>query len=73
MKTGIEKADPNKKITIIKDESEAIKYAIKNAKAGSLITMCSDVVPDALDLVIKLKEKESEKLYEFSKEDIPNQ
>ena len=69
---GIKSHDPNQKVTVIPSESEAVSYAIKNAKPGSLITMCSDVVPDALSLVMKFKEEEAEKLYEFTKEDIPN-
>ena len=56
---GIKKKDPNKKTTIIPSEKEAITYAVKNAKKGSLIILCSDVVPDALDLVKKLKEQDA--------------
>ncbi len=69
---GIKMKDPNKKTTIIPSEKEAIIYAVKNAKKGSLIILCSDVIPDALELVKKLKEEEANKLYEFSKDDIPN-
>ena len=56
---GIQKKDPNKKTTIIPSEKEAITYAIKNAVKGSLIILCSDVIPEALDLVQKFKEQES--------------
>tara|TARA_R110002096_G_scaffold49384_7_gene130463 strand:- start:5983 stop:8553 length:2571 start_codon:yes stop_codon:yes gene_type:complete len=56
---GIKKKDPNKKTTIIPSEKEAITYAVKNAVKGSLIVLCSDVIPDALDLVQKLKEQEA--------------
>lgn len=69
---GIKKKDPDKKTTIIKNEKEAATFAIKNAKKGSLIVFCSDVVTEALDLVQKLKEEESNSLYEFSTDDIPN-
>ncbi len=69
---GIHLADPNKKVRIFKNEKESITYAIENAVPGSLITMCSDVVPDALKLVMEFKEKEANELYEFSKSDIPN-
>ncbi len=69
---GIKKRDPNKKTTIIPNEREAATFAIKNAKKGSLIVICSDVIPDALDLVQKLKEEEANRLYEFSTDDIPN-
>lgn len=56
---GIKSVDPNKKVTIIPSESEAITYAINNATKGSLLVFCSDVVPDALNLVMKLKEEET--------------
>ncbi|MGJ8591140.1 MAG: cyanophycin synthetase [Aquaticitalea sp.] len=69
---GIKMKDPNKKTTIIPNESEAATFAIKNAKKGSLIVICSDVVPDALELVQKLKEEEANMLYEFTTDDIPN-
>jgi cyanophycin synthetase len=69
---GIKMQDPNKKTTIIPSEAEAIAHAVKNAVPGSLIVLCSDVVPDALELVKKLKEEESKQLYDFTPEDIPN-
>jgi cyanophycin synthetase len=56
---GIQSKDPNKKTTIIPSEKEAITYAVKNAVKGSLIILCSDVIPDALALVQKFKEQES--------------
>ncbi len=56
---GIKMRDPNKKTTIIPSEKEAIKYAVKNAVKGALIILCSDVIPDALDLVKKFKEQEA--------------
>lgn len=56
---GIKKKDPNKKTTIIPSEKEAITFAIKNAVKGSLIILCSDVIPDALELVQKFKEQEA--------------
>lgn len=56
---GIKRQDPNKKTTIIPSENEAITYAVKNAVKGSLIILCSDVIPDALDLVQKFKDLES--------------
>ncbi|MGB5318640.1 cyanophycin synthetase [Eudoraea sp.] len=55
---GIKKKDPNKKTTIIPSEREAITHAVANAQKGSLIVLCSDVVPDALELVKELKNKE---------------
>lgn len=59
LKEGILKKNPGKKITIIPSEEEAINYAVENAREGSLIVLCSDVVPDALNLVKKLKEAET--------------
>ncbi|NNL32487.1 MAG: cyanophycin synthetase [Flavobacteriaceae bacterium] len=56
---GIKMKDPNKKTTIIPSEKEAITFAVKNAVKGSLIILCSDVVPDALELVKSLKEKDA--------------
>lgn len=72
LKVGIREHDPNKKITVIQNEREAIVHAVGEAKPGSLIVLCSDVVPDALSLVMKLKEEEAEKLYKFNTGDIPN-
>jgi cyanophycin synthetase len=72
LKDGILKQNPNKKMTIIPSEREAILHAVKNAKKGSLIVLSSDVVPDALNLVKELKEKEANNLYEFTADDIPN-
>jgi cyanophycin synthetase len=71
LEEGIRLHDPNKKITVIPQEKEAISHAIKHAEKGSLIVLCSDVVPDALSLVMKLKEEEAEHLYKFSTKDIP--
>ncbi|WP_191858190.1 cyanophycin synthetase [Hanstruepera ponticola] len=55
---GIQMKDPNKKTTIIPSEREAITHAVKNAQKGSLIILCSDVIPDALELVKKFKEQD---------------
>lgn len=55
---GIHNIDPKKKITVLKKESEAIDFAIKHAEKGSFITIISDVVPDALDQIMKYKEEE---------------
>ena len=73
LQDGIVLKDPNKKVTVIPSEREAILTAVKNAKTGALIVLCSDVVPDALNLVKELKEKEANELYEFTTQDIPNQ
>ncbi len=69
---GIQNRDPNKKTTIIPSERDAILHAVKYAPENALIVLCSDVIPDALNLVQDLKEKEANELYEFSTENIPN-
>jgi len=56
---GIKSVNPNKKVDIIRSEKDAIIHAIKNAKKNSLVVVSSDVVPDALNLVMKLKEKDN--------------
>ncbi len=58
LQKGIKTSNQRVKTTVIPSEEEAIIHAVKNAKKGSLIVLCSDVVPDALDLVKKLKEEE---------------
>lgn len=55
---GIRNVSSDKKITNFKNESEAIDFAITNAIKGSFITIISDVVPDALEQVMKYKEQE---------------
>lgn len=72
LSVGIKAQDPNKKVQIIQKESDAISHAIKNAKKGSLIVICSDVVPDALKLVMKYKEEEARELYHLDNVQIPN-
>jgi cyanophycin synthetase len=70
MLKGIHSIDENKKIKVIPSEPEAIDYAFKNAKKGSFIVICSDVVPDALDQVMKYKEQED--TFDITSADIPN-
>lgn len=55
MTQGIHKSDANKKITVIRKESEAIDFALKNAVKDSFIVIISDVVPDALEQVKQYK------------------
>lgn len=71
MVEGMHSVDPKKKHVVIPSEPEAIDYAFKNAKKGSFIVICSDVVPDALDQVMKYKDVEDN--FELSVDDIPNQ
>jgi cyanophycin synthetase len=58
MVQGIHQIKSDIKYTVIRKESEAIDFAIKNAVKGSFITICSDVVPDALEQIQKYKEEE---------------
>lgn len=71
MVEGMHSVDPKKKHVVIPSEPEAIDYAFKNAKKGSFIIICSDVVPDALEQVMKYKDVEDK--FELSVDDIPNQ
>ncbi len=58
LKKGIANIDAKKKVTVKKLEQEAIDYAIGQAVKGAFITIISDVVPDALDQVMRYKEEE---------------
>ena len=58
LEDGIKKIDPNKPVKVIPNEREAITYAIENGKEGSLIVLCSDIIPDALNLVKELKDRD---------------
>jgi cyanophycin synthetase len=69
---GIKKFDTQKPLKVIPSERKAIEYAIENARQDSLIVVCSDVIPDALELVQKYKEEEALLHYNFNRGDIPN-
>jgi len=71
MLQGIHQVDPGKNVKVIPTESEAIDYVMKHSKKGAFITICSDVVPDALEQIMKYKEEEDQ--FEILAEDIPNQ
>ncbi len=58
LKEGIAEVSPERKVQVFSTEREAISHAVSNASKGSLIVMCSDVVPDALAQVMKFKEEE---------------
>lgn len=55
---GIRNISSDITVHVIPKESEAIDFALSNAKKDSFITIISDVVPDALEQVKNLKEKE---------------
>lgn len=59
LQDGIHNSGVNIKTTVIPSEQKAIMHAIENAQKGSLIICCSDVVPDALNLVMSLRDKEA--------------
>jgi cyanophycin synthetase len=71
MVEGIKSVNPTMNYKAIPKEKEAIDYAIRNAKKGSFIVICSDVIPDALEQIMKYKETEDK--FVLSKSDIPNQ
>ncbi len=47
-----------KPVKLIADEKEALEYACKNAKPGTIITMLADKVEATLEMVKKMKENE---------------
>lgn len=63
IKKGIDSVDADMPCTIIPSEAEAISHAITNATPGTLVIISSDVVPAALNLVMKFKEEEVNELY----------
>lgn len=58
--TGIKAIDPNKKITLIPGESEAITTAISNADQGSMIVVLTDKIAQAIDTARSLLEKDKQ-------------
>jgi cyanophycin synthetase len=55
---GIKDVNADKKIKTIPSETEAIEYVIQHGEKGAFITICSDVVPDVLDMIMSYKEQE---------------
>lgn len=70
MLEGIKSVDTSKEVEVIPTESEAIDHAIASAPKGAFIVICSDVVPDALDQVMRYKEEEDK--FQLDPADIPN-
>ncbi len=68
---GIKSVDPNKPVKVILKEVEAIEYAINHATPGSYITICSDVVAEAVETVMRMREQIAK--VTIRPEDIPNQ
>lgn len=70
MLNGIKSVDVSKDVEVIPTESEAIDHAIATAPKGAFIVICSDVIPDALDQVMRIKEEEDK--FQLNPADIPN-
>jgi cyanophycin synthetase len=70
LEQGIREVNATIPVKVIFKEVEAIEYAIKNAIPGSFIVVCSDVVAQAVDAVMRLREEEAKVVIRH--EDIPN-
>lgn len=70
MLQGVKSFNADKEVEVIPTESEAIDHAIATAPKGAFIVICSDVVPDALDQVMRYKEEEDK--FQLDPADIPN-
>lgn len=55
---GISQVEPQKPVKIIPSETEAVRYAIENAKPGSLITALTAEVQEVLSLIHEMMEKQ---------------
>ncbi len=60
LKEGIHQHDPSMKPLVIKDEKEAVTYAIENARKGSLIVICSEMIKEVTRLIQELREEDQE-------------
>lgn len=58
LKEGIAQHNVKRKVKIIEDEMEALRYVVKHAKTGSFITDCTDNIKDALKLAARLKKRD---------------
>lgn len=67
---GIQSVNKNKMVSIVPDEATAIKKSIKEAIKGSFIVLTSDAIPESIQLIRELKEKEGD--LTVLKTDIPN-
>lgn len=70
LKEGITEVNPNIPVICINPEADSIKHVIEKAKKGSHITVLSDVIAEALDLVMQYKERDDQ--FAFHVEEIPN-
>jgi cyanophycin synthetase len=58
IREGIRKVKPYMQVTVVSDETEAIRFAMETAQDNSFIVACVDEVRQSLDFVIKAKEYE---------------
>lgn len=70
MLEGVRSEKPDIPVKIIEDETEAITYALKNAKKGELLVILPDNIPRAIETVSKYRDKLNSVKIEQS--DIPN-
>ncbi|HYF03286.1 MAG TPA: hypothetical protein VEC36_07910, partial [Patescibacteria group bacterium] len=47
-----------RKVKVIEDEMEALRYVVKHAKTGAFITDCTDNIKEALKLATRLKKRD---------------
>jgi len=64
LREGIEQHDPFKKTLVIKDEKESVIYAIENARKGSLIVICSEMIKEVTKLIQEMREEDQEPNYD---------
>lgn len=58
MTEGIHQRKPGYSPVVIPEEHKAIEHAVRTSQKGDFIVVCSDVVPDALNQIMQLKEEE---------------
>jgi cyanophycin synthetase len=58
MTQGIQAKRPGYSPVVIPEEHKAIEHTVRTAQKGDFIVICSDVVPDALNQIMQLKEEE---------------
>ncbi|MEQ8910310.1 MAG: cyanophycin synthetase [Vicingaceae bacterium] len=67
---GIASANKVNKVDVVANENLAILKVIEEGRKGSFITVISDAIPESIQLIRSLKEKEERLI--ISKADIPN-
>lgn len=58
---GIRRVDPDKPVTVIESETEAILYSIGHAKKNAFITACSEKIHKSIETIKNALEKENTK------------